>query len=551
MIIRRLRAMLLLAPVLAGIWLALGPAVATPDTPPLVSVVEAIGITVADMDRSVAFYRDVLGFEPLDDRQNAGEAWDRLYGVDAAHLRVVRMRLGDERIELTQWLTPAGRRMPPDSRSYDAWFQHIAIIVSDMDRAYLWLQRHKIAQISPAPQRLPDWNPTAGGIQAFYFKDPDGHPLELLQFPPDKGLPRWHRPSDRVFLGIDHTAIVVRDTATSVRVYRDALGLRVAGESWNYGIEQERLNDVAGARLHITSLRAAAGPAVELLEYLNPRDGRSLPSDARANDLTHWQTIVTTEVARARAALEPHALAFISRGVTRGSRCVIRMVMPFSCETVDRRFSWRRPLPVRNGVAPERDDAVSHAKLRIPRDGDRVLDALVRGAAGGVHGQRPLGGFLRIGRHRDVVVHGDRDDADGLAHAGDATVGGGGVARAIERDLAPCQGAGKRAVHSAGDAGDDMVQRRGDGRRLRLHAVVLLQRPLHAVDDGLRHLAEPGVTRAVAILEARARDVFEGLTHGCSSSRPLSTRPRRPRARGACAPPPDRDRGRDAPDRPA
>jgi len=68
----------------------------------------------------------------------------------------------------------------------------------------------------------------------------------------------------------------------------------VVGGSENHGPEQERLNNVFGARLRITTLRAAAGPAVELLEYLTPRDGRPYPGDARANDLVHWQTIVTT-----------------------------------------------------------------------------------------------------------------------------------------------------------------------------------------------------------------------------------------------------------------
>jgi hypothetical protein len=64
----------------------------------------------------------------------------------------------------------------------------------------------------------------------------------------------------------------------------------VAGESENYGIEQERLNNVFGARLHITTLRAPTGPGIEFLEYLTPRDGRPAPADTRANDLIHWQT---------------------------------------------------------------------------------------------------------------------------------------------------------------------------------------------------------------------------------------------------------------------
>ena len=98
------------------------------------------------------------------------------------------------------------------------------------------------------------------------------HPLEILQFPTGKGDPRWHAASGRLFLGIDHTAIVVGDTDRSLAFYRDLLGLRVVGESTNYGSEQERLNNVFGARLHITGLRAAAGPGVEFLE-LGKREG--------------------------------------------------------------------------------------------------------------------------------------------------------------------------------------------------------------------------------------------------------------------------------------
>ena len=77
-----------------------------------------------------------------------------------------------------------------------------------------------------------------------------------------------------------HTMVRVRDLDASLRFYRDLLGLRVAGKSLNYGPEQERLNNVAGARLRITSLRAPGrgGPGIEFLEYLSPRDGRPAAS---------------------------------------------------------------------------------------------------------------------------------------------------------------------------------------------------------------------------------------------------------------------------------
>lgn len=257
------------------------------------SAVDAIGMTVSNMERSVAFFRDVLTFEPVSDTEVSGEAYDRLHGVFASRARIVRLRLGEEEIELTEFLTPRGRPVPVDSRSNDRWFQHVAIIVSDMDAAYARLRQYGVEHASPEPQRLPDWNPAAGGIKAFYFKDPDGHPLEVLQFPPGKGDAKWQRASGRLFLGIDHTAIVVADTAASLAFYRDTLGMRLAGESLNYGPEQERLNAVFGARLHISGLRAESGPGVEFLEYLSPRNGRAA-TNIQANDLAHWETTVRT-----------------------------------------------------------------------------------------------------------------------------------------------------------------------------------------------------------------------------------------------------------------
>ncbi|HXW10107.1 MAG TPA: VOC family protein [Steroidobacteraceae bacterium] len=264
--------------------------------------VDSVGITVSDMERSLEFYTRVLSFEHVGGREVAGDAYDRLYGVSGLRLRIERLRLGEEHVELMQFLAPRGRPIPADSRSHDRWFQHVAIIVSDMDRAYAVLREHGVEHASIAPQRLPDWNPNAGGIEAFYFRDPDGNHLEILRFPPGKGEARWQQ-DGRLFLGIDHTAIVVGDTDTSLRFYRDALGLRVAGASENFGIEQERLNNVAGAHLRITALRAASGPGIEFLEYLAPRTGRPMPADTLPNDLWHWQVNTTADVEAARARL--------------------------------------------------------------------------------------------------------------------------------------------------------------------------------------------------------------------------------------------------------
>ena len=231
-------------------------------------------------------------------------------------MRVVRMQLGDEFIELTEYLAPKGRSITAGARSNDRSFQHIAIIVSDMDKAYAWLRQNKVEQASSGPQRLPDWNRNASGIKAFYFKDPDGHPLEILQFPPDKGAEKWHRPSEKLFLGIDHTAIVVGDTETSLHFYRDLLGMRIVGESENYGTEQEHLNNVFGAHLRITSLRSGSGPGIELLEYLSPCDGSPFPLDEHANDVIHRQTVLVTKSTEQSARdLFSAKVNFVSSGV--------------------------------------------------------------------------------------------------------------------------------------------------------------------------------------------------------------------------------------------
>jgi catechol 2,3-dioxygenase-like lactoylglutathione lyase family enzyme len=290
------------------------------DRQSLVTSVDSIGLTVSDLDRSVEFYSKVLSFDKVSETEVDGPEYEHLEGVFGLRMRTARLRLGDEFIELTEFLAPRGRPAPVDSRANDRWFQHIAIITTDMDRAYKRLRENKVIHASSGPQRLPDWNRNAGGIQAFYFRDPDGHFLEILSFPADKGLAKWHQKTDRLFLGIDHTAIVISDTDESLRFYRDVLGLKVAGESENYGPEQEHLNSVFGARLRITSLRAAKGPGVEFLEYLTPGDGRAYPPEEKANDLIHWQTkFLGPSAAQAEQELRKNRSKFVSTGIVQQS----------------------------------------------------------------------------------------------------------------------------------------------------------------------------------------------------------------------------------------
>src|SRR5262245_43666051 len=258
---------------LSALWIACVPPMwAGAASGPLVRAVESVGMTVADVDRSIDFYSRVLLFQKTSDVELAGNNYEHLEGVFGLRMRVVSMRLGDESIELTEYLTPKGKPVALDSHSNDRWFQHIAIITGDMDRAYAWLRQNRVQHVSSAPQTLPTYIKAAAGIRAFYFEDPDHHPLEILEFPPDQGNRKWHLPAHKtsLFLGIDHTAIVVANSSVSLAFYRDLLGFRAVGESENYGPEQAHLNNVFDARLRITSLRSVEGPGIELLEYLTP-----------------------------------------------------------------------------------------------------------------------------------------------------------------------------------------------------------------------------------------------------------------------------------------
>ena len=240
-----------------------------------------ISRVVADLDRAEAFYRDALGFR----RVHAGPLDPAVARalLPCATARTVRLRLGDDELELVRWDRP-GPAYPPGSRSDDLWFQHLAIVVSAMDAASARVR--SAAPISTGgPAALPS------GINAYKFRDPDGHPLELIHFPPGQGRAVWER-AEGLQLGIDHTAIAVRDTRRSRRFYR-GLGLRPANHSRNHGPAQSALDGIPGARVEVTGLRPPSrrGPGIELLAYDPP--GRNPPCTAATAIATDWITLRT------------------------------------------------------------------------------------------------------------------------------------------------------------------------------------------------------------------------------------------------------------------
>jgi catechol 2,3-dioxygenase-like lactoylglutathione lyase family enzyme len=283
----------------------------------MIRQVNCVGFTVFDLDPALAFYTQVLPFEIINDCEVLSEPCEKLTGVFGARMRVVTLGLGQEQIQLTQFIAPpGGRPIPLDSRSNDLWFQHLAIVVSDLDAAYATLREHNVHHVSTAPQTLPDHITAAAGVRAFYYRDPDGHNLEFIWFPEGKGSPRWQS-KNRLFLGIDHTAIGIANTEHSLRFYRDILGLTIASVSENYGTEQEHLNMVFGAHLLITGLKAPEGGiGIEFLDYLSPLGGRPMPVDTRPNDLWYWQmTMLVPDAQAAYAQFRAAGVAMISANI--------------------------------------------------------------------------------------------------------------------------------------------------------------------------------------------------------------------------------------------
>jgi catechol 2,3-dioxygenase-like lactoylglutathione lyase family enzyme len=205
------------------------------------------------------FYVSALGFRQIGHRFMEDPALALMLGLPGATAQVVTLQLGEQWLELMA-VEPRGQAYPAHVAGTSGLFQHFAIEVEDIDGAMQCLRRQSrwTAISTHGPQRLPA---ASGAVTAFKFRDPEGHPLELLAASgsggPSRALPR-----------IDHSAISVASEVRSVAFY-EGLGLVRTGGSLNIGPEQARLDDIPGARVTVTALSPAPHPVphLELLCY--------------------------------------------------------------------------------------------------------------------------------------------------------------------------------------------------------------------------------------------------------------------------------------------
>ncbi|MBZ9710377.1 VOC family protein [Mesorhizobium sp. ESP7-2] len=276
---------------------------------PSIERIACFSLTTADAEGAARFYEKAFGCRLFAKERLGGPQFEQLMGVSGAADRIT-LGIGRQTIELLQF-DLSGDPYPSGSSASDLVFQHFAIAVTDMHQAFQRLST--VAGWTPistgGPQRLPA---SSGGVTAFKFRDPEGHPLEFLQFR-GGGDSRWpasspHEPC----VGIDHSAITISDTDASVAYYEN-IGLSVSARSFNHGIEQERLDDVQGAEVDVVALTPVTCiPHLELLCY---RKAQRAPlvhpaPPPKANDIA--STRVVYEAGRAWSAAD--------RGVTRAMR---------------------------------------------------------------------------------------------------------------------------------------------------------------------------------------------------------------------------------------
>jgi catechol 2,3-dioxygenase-like lactoylglutathione lyase family enzyme len=268
---------------------------------------------VSNLAKAIAFYSGALGFSVINEALIDDPAWGELMGIPGARGHAATLRLGEQELELLTF-NPPGHLYPAASRSIDLWFQHLAIVVADMEAAYAQLCRHPFTAISEhGPQRLP---PNTGSVIAFKFRDLDGHPLELIQFPPGTGYATWQQ-KQGIFLGIDHSAIDVASMDQSLDFYTRSLGLSVASRSINSGPEQGRLDHARDVVVEVVTLHPGmeGPPHLELLGYERPT-GRPIPPLVKANDLLADRLVLQVdELPCLVAALSAENAEFISPGI--------------------------------------------------------------------------------------------------------------------------------------------------------------------------------------------------------------------------------------------
>ena len=231
------------------------------------TAITAFRLTTQDPERLALFYAGI-GFmvgeaEPISAKELL------LLGLKGGGMRIP-LRLGRQRVDLDRFDRP-GRPYPVLRNAADIGFQHLALRTDDARSEWTRIAGEGAIPISHGgPVTL---SASSGGVTAIKFRDPEGHPLELLEFPPD----HWMAEPGNGLCGIAHSAISVADTSVSRRFY-EAMGLTVRHSTLNHGPTQAQLDGIEGVEVDVVALSPREPqPSLELLHYRTPRGRPSVP----------------------------------------------------------------------------------------------------------------------------------------------------------------------------------------------------------------------------------------------------------------------------------
>jgi lactoylglutathione lyase len=144
----------------------------------MITTVNHTSFTVSDLDRSISFYRDLLGMELISLAGRDPAFVEKVTGILGANLKVAYLQAPGHRLELIQYLRPPGKKL--DLQTNNVGCAHLAFNVDDLPRMYAEMKA-KGVYFKSAPQEVPA-GPNKGTLTV-YFTDPDGITLEFLQTP--------------------------------------------------------------------------------------------------------------------------------------------------------------------------------------------------------------------------------------------------------------------------------------------------------------------------------------------------------------------------------
>jgi catechol 2,3-dioxygenase-like lactoylglutathione lyase family enzyme len=138
------------------------------------------GLTVRDLDRSLAFYRDLLGMDVVFEQEKQGGYLATIVGYEGAHVRMAHLAFGGDghRLELFEYVEPSSRGHASEPR--DVGVTHVCLAVEDIHALHARLRAERVEFYSEPV--LVDTGANAGGF-GVYLRDPDGITLELFQRP--------------------------------------------------------------------------------------------------------------------------------------------------------------------------------------------------------------------------------------------------------------------------------------------------------------------------------------------------------------------------------